>query len=52
MLKDGALRTDSLPKIKVTPLERKEIEKRITELGFKKFSKYMRYCINKEMAGE
>lgn len=49
MLKSGALRDDFLPKVRVTEDERKLVEKRVTEKGFKTLGEYIRYCINKEM---
>lgn len=52
MISEGALRTDAIPKVKVTPDERKLIEERAEKLGFKKISQYVRYCINKEAEGK
>jgi hypothetical protein len=52
MLVDGTFRTKTLPAVKVTKEERESIENRIKELGFDKFSQYIRYCINKEMGEE
>ncbi|MCY6957853.1 hypothetical protein [Clostridium brassicae] len=52
MLTENELRTDSIPKIKVTPNEKRVIENRMAELGFKKYGKYVRYCIKKEMEGK
>lgn len=52
ILSDNELREEALPKTKITPTEKKVIEKRMSELGFKKYGKYIRYCIKKEMEGK
>lgn len=48
MLKEGAIRTEFLTKVRVTPCEKKEVKERCEDLKMTE-SEYIRRCINKEM---
>lgn len=49
MLKEGAIRTEFLTKVRITQEEKKQIQLRMKHLKIKKESEYIRKCINLEM---
>jgi len=49
MLKEGAIRTEFLTKVRVTPLEKGLVQVRMKQLKITKESEYIRKCVNLEM---
>jgi len=48
LIKKGALRDYSIPKLRVTQDERKQVEKMANSLGMT-LSDFQRHCLNKEI---